>query len=115
MEPIYSIISKENNENNWIFKVQINQDHPIYQGHFPQEAIVPGVVLVQMLKELVESILDKKIKLKEAKSIKFIKMIYPSMVSQMEVTIVLTETDSLKVVAEFKIDEITYCKVTAFY
>lgn len=115
MESLYSIISKNEIDDKWKFVVMFNSNHSIFKGHFPELPIVPGAVLVQMVRELVESIVQKKIKLRAAGSIKFLKMILPNNTANVEIMIVITNVDDIKVIAEFRIDAILYCKMNTTY
>ena len=115
MKPIYTIISKNEIDSKWIFFVELDQDHIIFKGHFPELPIVPGAIQVEMVRELAESIFKKKIKLKEARSIKFIKMVLPSSSAQVEIVMVINELDDVKVIAEIKIDGTVHSKIKANY
>ena len=115
MEPIYSIISKNEIDNKWIFIVGLNPNHIIFKGHFPELPIVPGAILVEIVKELLESVIEKKLKLKEAGSIKFIKMVLPSGSDKVEISMIINQLDGLKVIAEFKINGILHFKINAKY
>lgn len=57
--------------------VELNPQHDIFSGHFPGNPIVPGVCLTQMVKEIVEQILQKKFKLNKADNIKFTAIVNP--------------------------------------
>lgn len=74
---IYKIISNEVSDNEINTKISFNMDHPVFEGHFPGNPIVPGVVQVQILKDLLEQVLDKRIFLNHTKSIKFLNVINP--------------------------------------
>jgi 3-hydroxyacyl-[acyl-carrier-protein] dehydratase len=58
-------------------KVLLKKDHEIYNGHFPGNPVVPGVCLVQIIKELVEGNLNQKLNLKKADNIKFMNFVNP--------------------------------------
>lgn len=115
MEPIYSILSNETIENHLKFKIELNASHSIYKGHFPNMPIVPGVVLLQMVKELLESSLRKKLQLKEASNIKFLKMVLPKEVEDLEIELVVEEGESIKVKAEIRKGGDVYCKMGLVY
>jgi len=55
----------------------IHAGHRIFEGHFPGQPVVPGVCMMQMVKELVEDVLDIKTKLTEAAELKFLSVIDP--------------------------------------
>lgn len=115
MDSIYSIISTNKIDNKWICNVKLNPDHIIFKGHFPEFPVLPGAIQVQMVRELVESVLKKKLKLKDAGSIKFLKMIIPTKVESIEIMISIIYEDHLNVIAEFKIEGRLHCKINAVY
>ena len=55
----------------------IDADHKIFEGHFPGQPVVPGVCLMQMVKELLEQVLGKKTNLVKAHEMKFLAVINP--------------------------------------
>jgi 3-hydroxyacyl-[acyl-carrier-protein] dehydratase len=62
----------------------LNALHPVYDGHFPGNPVVPGVCQVQMVKELVEKALGHPVRLYESDNIKFLSMINPLINSRLE-------------------------------
>ena len=65
-------------ENQILAKLEINQAHDIYKGHFPDQPIVPGVCQIQMVKELLEELIGKKLQMTNGDNIKFMGMIIPN-------------------------------------
>ncbi|NUQ23145.1 MAG: 3-hydroxyacyl-ACP dehydratase [Saprospiraceae bacterium] len=59
-------------------RLRLNADHAIFQGHFPGTPVVPGVCMVQMLKELVETSLGLSLQLEKAPMIKFLAILQPA-------------------------------------
>ena len=57
--------------------VVINKDHEIFKGHFPAVPIVPGVCMLQMVKELLEERIRKPLQLTHSGNIKFLSVINP--------------------------------------
>lgn len=86
-----SSIQKENNS----FKVmlELNAKHQIFEGHFPGQPVVPGACMLQMVKEVAEVILSKKIQLTKADNIKFLLLINPNehKTLQMDLTFNISE------------------------
>ena len=58
--------------------IELNAEHIIYKGHFPQMPVVPGVMQIQIIKELLEEALDKKLQMLNGNNIKFMGMIIPT-------------------------------------
>jgi 3-hydroxyacyl-[acyl-carrier-protein] dehydratase len=57
--------------------VIFNANHSLFTGHFPGNPVVPGVVQVQIIKELAEMHAGRKLLLSHAKNIKFLSLISP--------------------------------------
>ena len=77
-EHFYTIpgITHTNNTINAIF--QLNPEHAIFKGHFPGQPVVPGVCMLQMIKELLESALGKTLRLAIGNELKFLSVIDPT-------------------------------------
>ena len=58
--------------------VEINEKHKIFQGHFPEHPVVPGVCIFQMMKEIAELSSGQKLQLTKASEIKFLGIIDPN-------------------------------------
>jgi len=63
---------------------RLNGSHPIFGGHFPGNPVVPGVCQVQMVRELVEKAIGHPLRLAVSDNIKFLSMINPQQVPQLE-------------------------------
>ena len=55
----------------------INADHKIFEGHFPGHPVVPGVCMMQMVKEIIEKVIGEKTNLVRAGEMKFLAIINP--------------------------------------
>jgi len=55
----------------------INAGHKIFEGHFPGQPVVPGVCMMQMIKEIIEEITLQKTNLIKAHDMKFLAVIDP--------------------------------------
>jgi 3-hydroxymyristoyl/3-hydroxydecanoyl-(acyl carrier protein) dehydratase len=53
----------------------INAAHKIFEGHFPGHPVVPGVCMMQMVKEIMEQVFKKKTNLVSAVDMKFLNII----------------------------------------
>jgi 3-hydroxyacyl-[acyl-carrier-protein] dehydratase len=80
LENFYTeIASSYTAENNSTFNCQIelNPEHEIYKGHFPQTPVAPGVCVTQIIKEILMDKFQKNLILTEANNIKFLILINP--------------------------------------
>lgn len=58
-------------------EVRFNSDHAIFQGHFPGQPVVPGVCMLQLIKEILEQQTGKALFMQEAPLCKFLSVIDP--------------------------------------
>lgn len=58
--------------------LELNAAHPIFAGHFPGQPVVPGACLLQMVKEIMQVILDNTLQLVNAHQLKFLSPIDPN-------------------------------------
>ncbi|MBN1157766.1 MAG: hypothetical protein JXA61_00150 [Bacteroidales bacterium] len=57
--------------------IRLRENHDIFKGHFPGNPILPGVCLIQIIKELMGEALKKQLQLTEAGNIKYLAFINP--------------------------------------
>lgn len=74
-------------------KITINKDHIIFKGHFPDNPVMPGVCMMQIIKEITEKITDKKLFMQSASNIKFMAIINPFKTPKLELQLEIIETD----------------------
>ena len=68
-------IDTDNNAVNAV--LEINAAHRIFEGHFPGQPVVPGVCMMQMVKEVMERVIGHTTRLVKADHLKFLSMINP--------------------------------------
>jgi 3-hydroxyacyl-[acyl-carrier-protein] dehydratase len=83
--------------------VRLNPGHPIYQGHFPGNPVVPGVCQVQMARELVERSVNRPLRLTASDNIKFLSMINPVQNPELEFSILVKPVSARHVSATVSI------------
>lgn len=57
--------------------ISLNADHAIFAGHFPGQPVVPGVCMLQIVKELLEWAVQQPVQLVSARNIKFLAVLTP--------------------------------------
>ncbi len=90
---LFSYTCVENKQNSIRYKLSINANHEVFKGHFPGLPILPGVMQVEAIKEIFCLATGKKLQLKTAKDIKFLAMLNPLDVKQVECIIEYTEQE----------------------
>lgn len=74
----YTLKTQEKTDNgSFIAHIKLNQNHDIFNGHFPGNPVTPGVCMMQIVKELTEEFTGKKLFLKSASNVKFMAIINP--------------------------------------
>jgi len=73
----FKVISMETSETSVNAVLELNSSHKIFEGHFPGQPVVPGVCMIQMIKEILEQHLTKKTRLVKSDYAKFLAMIDP--------------------------------------
>jgi len=114
---IYQITSFQSIETNIEATLNFNVNHPVFAGHFPGNPIVPGVVQVQIIKDLMERKTGKSLLLIQGKNIKFLSVISPLEHPQVDVTIrfQIADDHSIKVQAILQWSEKIFSKFTGTF
>lgn len=58
--------------------LQINPAHPIFEGHFPGQPVVPGACMLQLIKEVAETVLSRYLLMKQVAQVKYLKVLIPA-------------------------------------
>lgn len=96
--------------------VTLNKNHEVFKGHFPERAILPGVIMVETLKRATEKILGKKLSLKSSANIKFLKMVEPGLIDELLLTLKVTEAEEeIKVKGQLSQNDEIYFKESASF
>jgi 3-hydroxyacyl-[acyl-carrier-protein] dehydratase len=74
---LYTIKNMEGSGEILNASVMIMRDHPVFEGHFPGNPILPGVCTLQIAGELLSKYLDKKLLLVKSDNIKFMSLVIP--------------------------------------
>lgn len=84
--------------------IRIDPSHGIFQGHFPGQPVVPGVCMVQIVKELMEQRTGKKLLFSKGHQLKFLQLLVPVADEAIQVNISWTadEEDRYLTNADFK-------------
>jgi 3-hydroxyacyl-[acyl-carrier-protein] dehydratase len=114
-----NVLTTETHENKVIFEVSLNAKHDIYRGHFPIKPIVPGVCTLQLVRELLEIHLGKKLRFSSSKNVKFSGMIDPNITPQITIEIQITSIDSTQEINKIKANvfskDLVFCKYDGEY
>ena len=95
----FTLLSSEVNEGLGTYNLKLNRDHFIFRCHFPEQPIVPGVCIVQMLAELLSGCAGRKLYVKEMRRVKFVGPVYPDRTSELSYRVTSYNDDGQNVSA----------------
>lgn len=110
-DDFFSIAAMEASKDGFSCRVTIQPDHIIYLGHFPGFPVTPGVVQLQILHELLEVHLQKKIKLEKMIDCKFLKILDPNKTEYLDYIVKIIDEEPFSVIAEGSTSEGLFLKV----
>jgi len=104
MEEIYTIQELNEQDSSLLARIIINAEHPVFEGHFPQQAVLPGVIQIGMIKTVLSNYFTKSYRLANIKNAKYLAMILPDENQNLvlEVKYKKIEDNTLKVKAVLK-------------
>ena len=97
--------------------LEFNTEHLIFKGHFPGQPVVPGACLLQIVKEIMQTITGIELQLIKANQIKFLSIIDPVKNNILQIIIKhsITENAEITVSAVFSHDTTTCCKFSGLF
>lgn len=93
-DDFYTVVQLSEENNTIRATLELNAGHRIFEGHFPGQPVVPGVCMVQMVKELLETATDKRMLLKQSDHIKFLSVIDPTQHNPVQADIRYNNTEN---------------------
>lgn len=110
-EPLFKIASLTHEGNSVSAILEINQLNEIFSGHFPDQPVVPGACMLQVVKDVLATSLNCSIRLIKADNIKFLSLVQPATGSlQLSIAYKLTD-NGLMVNAGLRSGEIICMKL----
>ncbi|GEP49775.1 3-hydroxyacyl-ACP dehydratase [Flavobacterium noncentrifugens] len=71
--------------------ILINEKHEVFKGHFPGNPVMPGVCMMQIIKELTEEITAGPLMMQSLSNVKFMALINPEMTPELRLELDITE------------------------
>jgi 3-hydroxyacyl-[acyl-carrier-protein] dehydratase len=91
LNDFYTLVQHEPSPGSVKAKISINKNHKILEGHFPGLPIVPGVCMMQIIREIMEVTTNKALSLTGADNMKFLSVINPDQNTEIDVAITYVE------------------------
>lgn len=73
--------------------ISVNEKHEIFKGHFPGNPIMPGVCMMQIIKELTEEITESSLIMQSLSNVKFMALINPEVTPELHIELDITVND----------------------
>ncbi len=116
IEGLYKVTSTENTSEGILSKVHLNKDHAIFKGHFPGNPVMPGVCMIQIIKELTEEATGKNLFLAVSSNIKFMAIINPEKNPDLQIAIDISqENGEVKVKNTTSFEDTVALKLSATF
>lgn len=93
LDGFYKVTATERDESNVVVRLRLNAAHPAYEGHFPGQPVAPGAALTQMVVDEATRIIGGKLTFAGARQIKFLSVIDPNKVGELELRYTFVERD----------------------
>ncbi len=116
LKNLYKIQTFIYNEGHLESEIFINKHHEIFKGHFPGNPVMPGVCMIQIIKELTEKALEKQLFMEKSSNIKFMALINPEENNTLVLNLdIKSENDTFKVKNITKMEDTVALKFNGVY
>jgi 3-hydroxyacyl-[acyl-carrier-protein] dehydratase len=114
-QAIYQIGRVESTNGTLLAEIKINAAHPLFNGHFPDSPVMPGVVQLQMVKDILSHWLGRPLKLKAIRTCKFLEVLNPQQHAAIMISIKVKENNVMEVSAFGESGDSVFFKLQATY
>ncbi len=118
LKDFYNVVSLENTiGSKYLITIKVNENHDVFKGHFPGNPIMPGVCMMQIIKELTEQITESSLFMQTLTNVKFMALINPFINSKLvlELDINTTEDGLVKIKNTTYFNETIALKLSSVY
>lgn len=94
LKDFYKVLSEEKtSDSKYVFTILVNEKHEVFNGHFPGNPIMPGVCMIQIIKELTEKITQENLMIQTLANVKFMALINPEVNPELRLELDITTTE----------------------
>ncbi|MHC0439637.1 3-hydroxyacyl-ACP dehydratase [Flavobacterium sp. 3-210] len=94
LKDFYKILSEEKiSDTKYTITILVNEKHEVFKGHFPGNPIMPGVCMIQIIKELTEKITEETLMIQTLANVKFMALINPEVNPELRLELDITTTE----------------------
>ena len=116
LKDFYKINEMDTVDNTTSVTITINKNHKIFKGHFPNNPVMPGVCMMQIIKEITEEVVGATLFMEKCSNVKFMALINPDKNNVLKLVLNISDTDGIiKVKNTTHFDETLALKLVAYY
>lgn len=114
---LFGILQNDIKDDGCLTKISINPDHPVFEGHFPDNPITPGVCILQMVKETIMNNYNVALQMDQLKHSKFLAFINPEKQQEVDFQINIKHKDQThwQIAAVVKSENAVHAKFSGRY
>lgn len=114
LNDLFTIVSDQEQPTGHDYTIALNPEHFIYQAHFPDEPITPGVCIMQIAQELLQETVGEALVVEMVKNVKFLRIISPLEVNELCYSLrkITAEDDLRKVQVQVSQGDNVYAKLS---
>jgi len=116
LEELCAVHTYNTTESGIEVSLSLNPQHKLYDGHFPEQSITPGIIQLYLVKAFLSKHLRKTILLRKLKNCKFLAVLDPDVTTKISLSIQVKKLDSsYDIAAKISCDKQNYFKLKAIY
>lgn len=94
LKDFYKLISlNSTGDKTYVAIIDVNAAHEVFKGHFPGNPVMPGVCMMQIVKEITQQAFNATLTLKNALNVKFMAVINPDVTPHLRLDLEIIQTD----------------------
>lgn len=110
-DDFYRVTDLKTEEGNVNAQIHFNPAHRIFDGHFPGQPVVPGVCMLEMVKEILSLVTGKQLHLHKSDNLKFLTVIDPRNHPSVNINIRYKQTEAgLSADAQLSYEQVFFFK-----
>lgn len=82
----YAISDLQQGESSIKCSISFFPEHSIFAGHFPGQPVVPGVCMMQIVKDILQARLQNRLLLRTTGQVKFLQLLTPDIAPQVNIS-----------------------------